>query len=570
MKKLLLILMTAVLLVLAACGSGDAADAESTPAPTATPVPTPMVLDVCVGTEAYTMDPTYINDVQAPDYIGHLFEGLTKYAPVATDRGDAVVEMALVLGMAERCDMSGDGLTYTFTLRSDAVWSDGQPVTAQDFVYAWQRLFTPSEADEMKHSASAEQLFGVLKNATEVSSGKLAPSSLGVVAKSDKVLEVYLEQPCSHFLKLCASICLLPLRQDVIEAYGGDWTREGNIVVNGAYTLESLVHDDCMTLQKNPLYYDGDALGPDTIIWHFSDSSASTLTEYNNGAYDFISDVTDTAAAGYGSSPRAGTYYLYLNVNNIQDWRVRAAMTLAIDRESITQTIGEGTTPAVGMIPAGIADSAGVEYIPAEDAAQQPLYAWLQQTYPKYDLNTYDGRCELAKKLYNEALTVGSWYRSYKVYYRFNESTVNRAVAETCQANWKDVLGLTAEFSLIDADKYADSLASGSFDIAYLGWLPDYNDPQNFLDIMRRGGEYNHSEWGDGSYTDQVDAILSVYDAETRDQLQLKADGALFTQWRFAVCPIYSYGDTYCAAEGVTNVGHSSSGYYSFHYAQKQ
>ncbi len=277
MKKRLLILLALVLL----SGCRQPADTAVTPTPTptpmvtATPAPTPMVLTVCVGTEGYTLDPTYVSDVESADYMGHLFEGLTKYVPQS--RGESgVTETVLAPGMAEHWERSPDGLTYTFTIRADAVWSDGKPVRAQDFVYAWRRLLTPSAADEMKHSAAAQQLFGVLKNAAEVSAGELPPSKLGVRAVSDQVLEVTLEQECSHFLKLCASTCLLPLREDIIDRYGGDWTKEGIMVGNGAFTLESLVHDDHMTLRANPLYYDAEAIGPDRILWYFSDGGEPT------------------------------------------------------------------------------------------------------------------------------------------------------------------------------------------------------------------------------------------------------------------------------------------------------
>lgn len=566
MKRLLLCLLTAVLLLCGGCGGDPVPEVTPTPAPSAapSPSPTPAVLRVCVGTEGYTMDPTYVSDVEAPSYMSHLFEGLTRYVPA--DTGSAVEPMELVLGMAESVTRSEDGLRYTFTIRPDAMWSDGEPVRARDFVYAWQRLFTPSQADEMKHSASAEQLFGVLKNADRVSSGKLPPSKLGVEAKSDRELVVYLEEECSHFLKLCASTCLVPLRQDLIEEHGGDWTQAENLVVNGAFRLTELVHDDHMTLEKNPLYYDAGTVTQDRILWYFTDGPEADLHGYRAGEYDFVSDVTDPTAVGYGSSPRAGLYYLYLNVNNVKNWRVRAAMTLAIDRDAIAAAVGGGAAPAVGMIPPGIADSSGREYVPAPAAAQQPLYAWLSETYPGYDLDTYAGRCDLARKLYDEAVAMGAWYRSYTVYYRFNESTVNRIVAETCRKNWQEVLGQKAEFAVVGADRYAESLENGSFDIAYLGWLPDYNDAQNFLDIMRRGGDYNHSEWGDGSYTTYMDSALTEYDPAARDEIQLTADGMLFTEHRFAVCPVYAYGDTWCA-RGVENIGHSASGIYGFQYA---
>ena len=559
-----LLSLCAALLLLCGCGQTPSRVSDPDPTPVATPVttpapvPKPTVLEVCVGTEGYTLDPTYCDAEVSADYMTHLFEGLLKYLP---QEGAGVTEAVLAPGMAERWERSDEGLTYTFYLREDAVWSDGEPVRAQDFVYAWQRLLTPTAAGEQQHAAAAAQLIGVIRNAAAVAAGELPPSLLGVRAVSDKVLEVQLEQPCSHFLKLCAAPCLLPLREDVITAHGGDWTKAEHMVVNGAFTLEELVHDDHMTLRANPLYYDAAAIGPEAILWRFSDGDETGLEGLH-----FVADVADETAEGWGSSPRAGTYYLYLNVNNVQNWKVRAAMVLAVDRDAIAAAVGSGASAAVGMIPTGIAQSDGTPYAPSAEAAEQPLYGWLQKTYPKYDLNTYEGRCALARRLMDEAVSTGSWYRSYRLYYRFNESTVNRLVAETCQKNWREVLGVQTEFSLVSGTTYANSLRNGSFSAAYLGWLPDYNDPQSMLEIMTRGGDYNHSAWGDGNYTAAVRAVTEEYDPSARDAMQQAADAMLFSQDRFAVCPVFFYGDSYCVAEGVSNVGHNGMGGYSFHY----
>ena len=561
MKHRIFILAVLCLLLLTACGGGTDT-AEITPEPTATPVPTPFVLEVCTGMEGYTIDPTYVGDVETAGLISHLFEGLMKYVPA--DESAAVTDAQLVSGLAESHTVSDDGLTWRFTIRGDACWSDGQPVTAQNFVYAWRRLLPPAGSGETAHAAAASQLYGVIQNAEAVGSGKADPSALGVTAENDRTLVVTLEKPCSHFLKLCALPCMSPLRQDVIEAYGGDWTDERNIITNGGYTITSWVHDDHMTLTKNPQYYEGDALGPDTIVWNFNDSEVGMTGAFESGGLDFVAGIADGEPIS-----RAGVYYLYLNTSAVQDWRVRGAMLLSIDRDSIAAALGGGATPAVGLIPAKISDSGGSAYVVPSVAAEQPMYAWLSKTYPDYDLNTYEGRCALAKKLYNEARAIGSWYNSYTVYYRFNESAVNRTVAETCRNNWKEVLGLNAEFVLMDDDTYADSLKSRTFGTAYLSWLPDYDDGRSFLEIMRRGGEYNYSVWGDQRYNDALDVIGRATDAAERDALLLAADAMLFEQERFAVCPIYYFGDTYRVSDAITSVTHTPMGYWLFGYAEK-
>ena len=574
MKKYVLTILTVLLLAaVTACG-GEAPEAEAPAAtPLPTPEPTPVVLEVCLGPEWYTLDPTYINHRETASLAGHLFEGLTHYIPGENPDGETVVETQLSLGMAESYSLSEDGLSYTFTLREDAYWSDGEPVRAEDFVYSWRRLMGPKQEGELPHAQSVQPLYTVLKNAGPVSLGELPPEELGIWAEGDKILHVDLVQPCPYFLKLCADVSLVPLRRDVIEAHGGDWTNERNIVVNGPYTLESWIHDDRLTMVSNSQYYDLEALGPDVLGWNFSDSGAAEAEALRSGTQDFMTGIPAgelpglTAEGLAGGLSRAGTYYLYINANAVGDWRVRAAMMLSIDREAITATIGEGTRPAVGLIPAGIATTDGGAYVPSGDAARQPMYAWLQSQYPEDNLNTYEGRCTVARKLYHAALAAKSWYSSYQVYYRFNDSTVNRTVAETCAENWREVLGLQVKFVDIKAEEYAESLRSGHFGVGYLQWLPDDNDPQSFLELMRRGGEYNYSGWADIRYNELLDRIALSTTARERDELQLQADAMLFTEGGFALCPVYYLGESYGARPELHNVGHNAFGQYVFQYA---
>lgn len=528
-----------ILLCLLLCGCGGGSPAE-TAAPTPTPAPTPMILTVSVGTEGSTIDPSYRSPSESVDLLNHLFEGLVKYAPA--DEGETVNTAVPVWGLAESMEQSEDGTVLRFTIRSDARWSDGVPVTAEDFVYAWRRLLTPVGDAE----GGGAHLHGVLRNAAEVAAGELPSESLGVAAEGERVLRVELEQPCPWFWKLCALPSMVPLRADVIEAYGGDWTAEGHIVVTGAYTIGEWVHDDYMRLVPNPHYYDAEALGPDEILWRFDGG-----------------DSAFTAGAGEAAVPVAGTYYLYLNANAIPDWRVRAAMLLSIDREALTETLGEGTRPAEGLVPEGISLTAGQAY-----ESQAPMYTWLRQSYPQYDLSDYAGRCALASALMDAARAAGTWYSSYTVYYRFNESTVNRTVAERCQADWQRVLGLRAEFVPMEVEAYEARLKTNTFDVAYLGWLPDYDDPLSFLKIMERGGAYNHSGWGDVRYNEQLRLAAACLDAPSRDAMLLRAEEMLYEQERFAVCPLFWYGECYDAADGLRGVSHSAAGGYSFCYAE--
>ena len=528
-----------ILLCLLLCGCGGRAPAEAVPTPT--PVPTPVVLTVSVGAEGSTIDPSYRSPAESWDLMNHLFEGLVKYAP--TETGETVNAASPVLGLAESMDLSEDGTVLRFTIRSDARWSDGVPITAGDFVYAWRRLVTPVGDSE----AGGAHLYGVLRNAKEVAAGELPPEALGVYAESERVLRVELEQPCSWFWKLCAMPCMAPLRRDVIEAYGGDWTSEGHIVVSGAYTIGEWVHDDYMRLVPNSHYYDAENIGPDEILWHFGSGMDS----------DFA------AGDGTDAVPVAGTYYLYLNANAIPDWRVRAAMLLSVDRDTLAAELGGGARPAEGLVPQGISMTEGQAY---EGGAS--MYTWLGQTYPDYDLTTYGGRCELASALMEQSRAAGSWYGSYTVYYRFNEFVVNRMVAERCQADWRRVLGLRAEFVPMEVDAYAKRLRTNTFDVAYLSWLPDYDDPLSFLQIMERGGDYNHSGWGDVRYNEQLRLAAECLDAPSRDAMLLRAEEMLYEKERFAVCPLYWFGDSYTAADGLRGVGHSAAAGFSFCYAE--
>ena len=541
-----------LLICLLLCGCGGGEDAAPPVTPTPTPVPTPVVLSVCVDTEGSTIDPTYLSEPIPSELQSHLFEGLLKYAPQAGD--GTVADSVLCLALAESVECSDDGLTYRFVIRQDACWSDGVPVRSEDFVYAWRRLLSPPVDAEMVHAVGREQLYGVVKNAREVAEGRAAAEELAVWAEGDRVLAVELEKPCAWFPKLCAMACMVPLRQDIIERYGGDWTDEAHIVVSGGYTIARWVHDDYMRLQANPHYYEAERLGPDEIIWYFGQGREA----------DFTADVSEEAADG--SVAVAGTYYLYLNANAIRDWRIRCAMLLSVDREALAAAVGRGARAALGLVPRGIAMTEGDVY----DPQASPMYAWAAMTYPQYDVTDYNGRQALAAAMADSARASGSLYNGYTVYYRFNESEMNRAVAMQCKADWERVLGLQVELVPMELTAYEKRLGTNTFDVAYLSWLPDHDDPLSFLQIMKRGGSNNHSGWGDVRYNEQLALAENSQDGAVRDLYLRRAEEMLYETERFAVCPLFWFGQTYAVKDGVEGIGHNAVNGYCFLYARKQ
>lgn len=581
MKKVIaLVLSLAMVLSLCACGNETApaaADttttentvAEKTPEAAPETAEGEFVLNACIASEPETIDPTLISSVDGSTYTQHQFEGLMKYeqnGTLASD-DDSVFNTDVVCGQAESWEVSDDLLVYTFKLRDDIKWSDGQDVTANDFVYAWQRIVDPANASDYGYI-----LDGIVVNAADIQAGEKDKSELGIVALDDKTLEITLESPCAYFISLCAFASLMPLREDVVEG-NADWTNPENIVVNGPYIMTEWVHDSYIKMVPNEQYYDFANLGPDAIVWWLSDSQTAIISAYQSGEYDFVEDFPSdmieslTASGDCFIDPYIGTYYLYLNCDKIPDWRVRAAMTLAVDRENIVENVTQsGQVPATGLVAAGITDSTGADFSTGVSELGA-VYNTLQTMYPDYDLDTYTGCCELAEALYQEAVDDGSWDPSTTVVYNFNTSDMHKAIAEACGSDWQTVLGMNITLENQEWATYTNGLGEHTFGVARLGWIADYNDPVTYLELFTTGNAYNYGLYEDGKFDKMVvDAKATVAGAD-RDALLYAAEEQLFGEGGFPVCPIYYYTNKYCLREGIQNVGFTSLGYYFFQYA---
>lgn len=558
MKKIIAIVLSCALLLglMAAC---------------TTPEKSEFVVNACIASEPETIDPSLISSVDGSTYTQHQFEGLMKYKFLTSQVGENpnVLGTEMTYGQAKSHTVSEDGLTYTFTLRDDIKWSDGKDVKAEDFVYSWKRIVDPATASDYGYI-----LDGVVENAAAIQAEEKDADTLGIKAIDDKTLEIKLEAPCAYFLELCGFASLMPLRKDVIDQFGDSWTDPANIVVNGAYKIVEWKHDSYILMKPNEKYYDVKNLGPDAIKWWLSDSESAIIASYQSGDYQFVdsfpTDMIESLKASGDCfvNPYIGTYYLYLNCEKITDWRVRAAMTLAVDRDSLVNNVTKGgQVPATGLVAQGITDSQGKDFS-VGISELGALYNGLKKLYPDADLSTYAGKVALAKQLMAEAEADG-FDKTQTIVYNFNTSDTHKAIAEACGEDWKNVLGINIELANQDWNVYTDGLGEHKFGVARLGWIADYNDALTYLELVATGNSYNYGVWSNETFDAAIADAKKLPAGADRDAKLYSAEEIMFGEGGFPVCPLYFYTQVYCLKD-LTNVGFTSLGYFFFQYAAKK
>lgn len=569
MKKLIaLLLVLCMVFAFAACSNGNQSSNTPTPAPATEAPQEPFVVTACIASEPETIDPTMISSVDGNTYVNHLFEGLLRYGSTGKAAGSdpKMMSAELELGQAASYEVSADGLTYTFKLRDDIYWSDGQPVKAQDWVYSWQRLCNPDQAADYGYLLADVSVAG----AEDVFYNGAAADTLGIKALDDKTLQITLLAATPFFDQICAFGNLMPLRQDIIEAYGDEWTSPEHMVCNGPYVMKEWVHDSYISMVPNEKYYDQSRIGPDEIKWYLSDDENAILASYKSGEYDFIESFPSdqiaalTASGDYNVLPAVTTYYLYINCENIPDWRVRAAITLCIDRDHIVENVTQGgQIPATSLVTGGITDSTGAMWQNGT-GYKEIMWAGLAAMYPDADLSTYAGRCELAKDLLAAAVADG-FDTGITIPYRFNNLGTHGAIAEAVQQDVNSVLGLNMTMDSTEWQVYTSTLETDrGWDVCRLGWQADYLDGSSFLDLFKTGGAYNFSHWSNPAYDELCNKYKTMAGGKDRDAVMYEAEGLLFAEGGFGVSPIYYYTNSYCLSKDVKNAASSTLGFYLF------
>ena len=494
--------------LLAACGGSDNGGSD-------TPSADGVVLHRGNGTEPNTLDPHQANGTWENNIIGDMLIGL--YTEDAEGKP--------VFGSATDHQISEDGLTHTFTIREGMTWSDGTPVTAQDFVYAWQRILDPATA------APYASLIYPFKNAAAINAGDMAPEELGARAIDDKTLELQVETPTPFLATLMTHYTTFPVPMHVIEEYGDDWIKPGTMVTNGAYVVEEWRPNSFVKLVRNENFYDNESVDIDTVFFYPTDDVSSAFRRFRAGELDVnaCSQCYPIQQVSWIDQNMPGvkrneiilslTYVTFnTNVEPFDDPRVRRALGLAIDREVLTKQVTRaGEVPAYNLVPPGIDN-----YV--DEAPQMAEYGWTQ-----------DRRNEEARRLLAEAGFDESNPLSFAVKYRLAGDRKQIMVA--MQDMWRRI-GVEAQLEGAEPKvAYADYRAR-NFEVADAGWVADYNDPDNFLFLVKSDtGALNYADYSNAEFDGLMDQASNEMDLVARADLMAQAEAVMLAD--LPIAPIY-------------------------------
>ncbi len=551
--------VSAAALGLAACGgskSGSTATSGSTAGSTAGGVNT-AGFTVQYGSNPETLDPALNSAIDGANTIITIFEPL-----LLINENNEVVG-----GQAESWETSEDGLTWTFTMRDGLKWSDGTDLNAKDFEYSFKRMVDPNTA-----APYAETCLGMIDGFEEAAgfpdadgnpTAEPNPDALNVKASDDgKTLTIVLSYPCSYFDKMAAFATMSPVQQATVEANGDAWcTSPDTFVSNGPYMITDWTPSERIVLTKNPNYvggWDSSKIVSDTITLLLLEDSSASYAAYNSGEAVLVKDVpTDeipslTKAEDGGDfyvDTILGTYYVSLNLQRdaFKDAKVRKALSLAIDRDYVANTIMQGTYSAAdSIVGPGIVDESGYFH----DNGNAP-----------YISADYEANLAEAKKLLEEAgYPNGEGYPTIE--YSTNDAGYHVPLAEYLQQAWGD-LGITLTINKMEWSSFTPARRAGEYDVARNGWVMDYNDPSNMLDLFCSGNGNNDGKYANPDFDAAIDASRVADSAEHFAQLH-KAEDILMED--MGCLPIAYYNDYWLQSPTLKGTWHSPYGYWYLQY----
>lgn len=542
-KWSLLLTLTFVLsLFLAACGGGD--DKEDAKDESGNndegsgeeALAEEQVFNINIKTEPPSLHPGKSSDTTSSAVIDQVFEGLTRI------NQDGEPEEA----MAEEIDVSDDGLTYTFTIREDATWTNGDSVTAGDFEYAWKWVLNPDNAD----TDYAYQLYPI-KGAEDAKENGASADDIGITVEDDQTLVVELEQPTEYFLDLTAFYTYYPLNESAVES-NDKWDLDAgdDYVTNGPFTLVSWDHKDKIVIEKNEDYWDADTVQLETINMHMVDEEDTELQMYESDELDWTGDPTGALPLAaiptmkdegeLEISDKAGTYYYAFNHDEepFDNVNIRKAFALSIDRKAIVENITQGEQkPAMGLVPPSIFEENEEGIFEDNDVDQAKEY--LEKGLDELGLD--------------ELPTV-------KLSYNTDEG--HEAIAQAVQDMWKKNLEVDVELNNEEWNVYLDNMGEGNFQAGRMGWIADFNDAINFLEIFETVGGNNYTNWEDEEYQKLLKESRVELDADKRIEI-LKEAEQLFVD-KMVIAPVYFYTDVYAHKDTVHGIEVSPLGNIQF------
>ena len=495
------------------------------------------VLLVGNGAEPQALDPHLVTGVPEHRILTTLFEGL-----VDVDR--ATLEP--VPAVAESWKVSDDGRVYTFTLRDTAKWSNGDPVTAHDFAYAWQRILTPALGSEYAY------MLHCLVNAKAYNEGALDDfGQVGVRVVDDRTLEVTLTNPTPYFLAMQIHYTWFPLHRATIEQHGRieergtKWTRPGNFVGNGAFVLDEWRPDSVLTVTKNPHYWNAGAVALNAVKFLPIKDTLTEERSFRSGELHLTENVPVSKIEVYQRDhpdvvfidPYYGTYYYRLNVKRppFKDVLVRRALAMAVDRETlVARVIKKGREPAGNLTPpdATYSFAAGLEY------------------------NVEEAQRLLAEAGYPD----GEGFPKTELLYNTNED--HKLVAEAVQQMWKNNLNIEVGLLNQDWKVYLSSMTRFDYQIARSGWIGDFVDPINFLECFTTDNGNNRTGWSSEAYDALIDQARAALDQAERLRMLEEAERILVDE--LPIIPICFYTRVYLKSPDVKGLETNLLGYINF------
>ncbi|WP_277613434.1 peptide ABC transporter substrate-binding protein [Brevibacillus humidisoli] len=538
MKKSVFALVSSVLVLgtaLAGCGGGDQSasqgnnsggDTTQQEQPAAGESDKPQVLRANLHSEPPTADPGLAEDSTSGAIVRATFDGLTRLDENGVPQPS----------VAEKIEKSEDLKTYTFTIRDGATWSNGDPVTAHDFEYAWKRALDPATA-----SNYAYQLY-YIKNGEKFNKGEegVTADQVGVKALDDKTLQVELENPTPYFLELTAFYTYYPVNKKVVEA-NPKWAAEAATHVgNGPFKLETWEHKSKLVLVKNDSYWDKENVKLDRIEFAMIEDLSTELSMYENGELDWAGEPTGDlpldaipALRDEGrltTQPIAGTYWYKFNTekepfNNV---KVRKAFAYAINRQMIVDNVTQaGEIPAMGAVP------------PSMNLNTEPFFK--------------DNDVETAKKLLEEGMQELGISELPPITLSYNTHDGHKKIAEAIQDQWKKALGVDVTLKNTEWKVYIEDLHEGNYQIGRMGWLGDFNDPINFLELFKdKYGGNNDTRWEHPKFKELLNKSAVETDPEARKKLLAEAEQIFMEE--MPVAPIYFYTMSWVKDEDVKGV----------------
>ncbi|WJQ80420.1 peptide ABC transporter substrate-binding protein [Brevibacillus brevis] len=487
--------------------------------------------------EPETLDSGMSNDVISGAFIRSLYDGL-----VRLDKDGKPVH-----SVASDIQVSADKKVYTFTLR-ESKWSNGDPVTAQDFAFGWMRVLNPKTA-----SGSAYKYYPI-KNARAFYEGKAKAEDVGIKVVNDKTLQVTLENPTPYFLTLATFY--YPVNQKVVEA-NADWAKKPeSIVTNGPFKLVNWQHKNKIELAKNEHYWDKNAVKFNEIEFSMIEDTNTELELFNSGELDWAGGpISGLPADAIGplrdegklqTMKRATNYYLLFQTQKppFTNSKIRKAFAYAINRNDIAENIGQaGQTPLMGFVPLS--------------ASLKP------EGYFK------DNDVETAKQLLAEGMKEMGITKLPEITYLYNTSDLNKKIAEALQAQWKQALGVDVKLINKELKVMFDDQEQGKYMISRTGWTGDYNDSVNFLELMMEKYSSNNSTfWFSEKYVELVKKAYAEPDEAKRNQYLVEAESILMEE--MPVTGVYSSVNSWVQNEKVKGITVDPLGYIDFKWGYKE